>query len=234
MSSLQEIKGKVDQVSPDVLTEGDVENVRISKLGQIFTAGWKQRLALAGRVFTLDLGIIGGESTYTALTGNAAFDNDQPEFIIAIDSGWLIPLEIDIGISVNDDNAYGDFTEILVIADRVITQAAGLASSTIEVANNCLAGGDSFNGRCYSILGADIPNPTSSDILAFKYWEVTQTGAEVGGGVEATKGLYKKFDYPILLAGPCSIIGFVVGTNTPTFMGSVTFAHLPASWVTTS
>jgi len=44
--------------------------------------------------------------------------------------------------------------------------------------------------------------------------------------------VYKEFDIPKFLAGPCSIIGFVTGTDTPEFSGSFQFAHIPASWVT--
>ncbi len=234
MTSLQEVKAKVDQISPDVLAEGDMENIRMSKLGQLFTADWKQRLALAGRVFTLDLGTIAGEGSYTALTGNAAYDNNQPEVIIAIDTGWLIPMEIDIGISVNDMDAYNDFTQIVFAIDRTQTQDAG-ETGTVETALNVLDGGPAFAGRCYSIITGDTGNaPASVEVIASKFWELTITAAEAATNVPATLGLYKKFDYPILVAGPCHIVGYVIGTMTPTFMGSVTFAHIPASWVATS
>ena len=234
MSSLQEVKAKVDQISPDVLAEGDMENVRMTKLGQIFTADWKQRLALAGRVFTLDLGTIAGEGSYSALTGNAAYDNNQPEAIIAIDTGWLIPLEIDIGISVNDMDAYNDFTQIVWAIDRTQTQAAG-ETGTVATANNMLDGGPAFSGRCYTILTGDTSNaPASVEVIASKFWELTITAAEAATNVPANLSLYEKFNYPILVAGPCHIVGYVVGTMTPTFMGSVTFAHVPTSWFPTS
>ncbi len=234
MSSLQEIKAEVDQISPSILSEGEIENVRMSKLGQIFTADWKQRLALAGRVFTLDLGTISGEASYTALTGNAAYDNNQPEFIIANDTGFLIPLEIDIGISVNDMDAYNDFTQIVVAVDRTQTAPAGETGS-IEVALNCLDGGPAFAGRCYSIITGDTSNaPASVEVLASAFWELTIAAAEAATNVYPSLSLYKKFDIPKFIAGPAHIVGYVVGTMTPTFMGSVTFAHIPASWVPTS
>ncbi len=234
MSSLQEVKAKIDQISPDVLAEGDMENVRMSTLGQIFTADWKQRLALAGRVFTLDLGTIAGEGSYSALTGNAAYDNNQPEAIIAIDSGWLIPLEIDIGLSVNDMDAYNSFTQIVFAIDRTQTQPAG-ETGTEEIALNVLDGGPAFAGRCYSILTGDTTNaPASVEVIASKFWEMTIAAAESATNVPAGLCLYEKFDYPILVAGPCHIVGYVVGTESPTFMGSVTFAHIPTSWVPTS
>ncbi len=233
MSDLQEVKAKVDQISPEVLAEGDMENIRMSKLGQLFTVDWKQKLALAGKVFTLDLGTITGDGSYTALTGNAAFTTLQPEAIIAIDTGWLIPLEIDIGISVNDANAYDDFTQIAFAIDRTKTQVAGL-TGTIETALNVLDGGPAFPGRCYSILTGNVAAVASVEVIASAFWELTLCVAESGGSVPATLNLYKKFDYPILVAGPGYIVGYIVGTNTPTFMGSVTFAHIPSSWIATS
>lgn len=231
----KEIKGLVDQISPSVLVEGNPENIRIGKMGEIFTVDWVQRLALAGRVYTLNLGSIGGDGSYTALIGNAtAVDNNQPEVIIAIDTGWLVPIEIDIGFSVTNLAAYDDWLDLLFIGDRSQTVAAG-ETGTIETALNMLDGGAAFDGRCYSIINTDnIPNPVTSDVLGYKYWEITKVAAEVLGSVPSTFNYYKYFDTPRFLAGPCSIIGFVCGKVAPTFMGSITFAHLPASWVVLS
>jgi hypothetical protein len=94
-----------------------------------------------------------------------------------------------------------------------------------------LDGGDRFNGRCYSIITGDITNPVTSDILFFKKYTLIQVVAETAGSAPVTMNYYKKFTVPRFLAGPCSIIGFVTGTNAPTFMGSVTFAHIPTGWM---
>ena len=226
---ISDIKVNVDQIAPSVLAEG-MQYPAATTLGQLFTADWHTRLILAGRVFKLNLGTISGDASYTALTGNATVDNDQPEFIIAVDSGWLIPVEIDIQISVDDMDAYDDVDDILVVADRSQATAAG-ATATVATPTNELDGGEAFGGRCFTIVTADVTNPAGSDVLAYKYYELTQVAAEAGGGVEASRGLYKLFPRPVLLAGPCQIVGFVTGTNTPTFMGSVTFAHIPVSWI---
>lgn len=224
-----ELFGQVKQLVPDIKS-GDKQKLAMSTLGQLFTADWHERLILAGRAFTLDLGTITGGTDYTALTGNAAIDHDQPEIVIATDSGWLIPMEIDIAIAVDDMDAYDDITEIFFIGDRTTAVATG-ATATPETALNCLDGSDSFNGRCYSIVTSDITDPTAADILAFKNWQLIQVAAETAGTAPTNKTFYKKFAFPRLLAGPCSIIGYVVGTNSPTFMGSVTFAHIPTNWM---
>ncbi|KKN27733.1 hypothetical protein LCGC14_0861570 [marine sediment metagenome] len=226
-----ELYGEVKQLNPDIKS-GDRQKLAISTLAQLFTANWHERLILAGRAFTLDLGTITGGTDYTALTGNAAIDHDQPEIVVAADSGWLIPMEIDIGIAVDDMDAYDDITEIFFIGDRTTAVAAG-ATATVETALNCLDGGDAFNGRCYSIVTADITDPTAADILAFKSWQLIQVASETAGSAPFVKTYHKTFTHPRLLAGPCSIVGYVVGTNTPTFMGSVTFAHIPTTWMPT-
>ncbi len=224
-----ELFGEQKQLNPDIKGEGR-QKVAMTRLAQLFTANWHERLILAGRVFTLDLGTITGGTDYTALTGNAAIDHDQPEIVIAADSGWLIPMEIDIGIAIDDMDAYDDVTEILFIGDRTTAVASG-ATATIETPLNYLDGGDAFSGRCYSIVTADITDPTAADILGFKSWQLIQVAAETAGSAPFVKTYHKKFAFPRLLAGPCSIIGYVVGTNTPTFMGSVTFAHIPTGWM---
>ncbi len=230
----KEILGLVDQIPASVLTEGDQENIRVGKLGELFTVDWHQRLALAGRVFTMPLGTIAGDASYSALTGNStALDNDQPEIVIAIDTGWLIPIEINVGYSTSDPDAYDDWLDLLFIADRSQTVPAG-ETGNIVTAINLLDGGDNFNGRCYNTISSDITNPTASDILGYKYWENTQLAGEVFGRVDPTFNFHKKFDIPRFLAGPCSIIGFVTGKVAPTYMGSVTFAHVPTGWVSLS
>ena len=233
MSTLQEVKAKVDQVAPHVLTEGKMENIAMSSIGQLFTADWHTRLAMAGRVYTMPLGGVSSGGAHDPLTGLATVDNDKPEVVIAIDTGWLIPIAITVNISVDDLTAYYQVDDLLFIADRSQTVPAGEAGTVVTALNN-LAGGAAFSGRCYHTITTEITNPASSDILAYKYWELTQLGAEVGGNASFDKNYHKKFDIPKFLAGPCSITGHITGTVTPTYFGSVVFAHLPVSWITVS
>jgi hypothetical protein len=71
-------------------------------------------------------------------------------------------------------------------------------------------------------------------VLGAKAWELTQVAAETAGVAPWEKSYHKKFEIPTLLAGPCQIVGYVIGTNAPTFVGNIKFAHIPASWVATS
>lgn len=229
MSSLQEIKGLVDQLDPTVLTEGDKEHLTMSKIGQLFTADWAIRLALAGRVYSLPFGSI-TDGDLTFLTGNAAMDNDQPEFLVSVATGWLIPIELHIGC-VDDMDAYDDIIECLIVGDRTQSYTAG---GTATVPLNSLDGGDAFSGYCGTIVTAGITAPVGSDILYYKQYELTQITTETGGSAIQVLEFNKTWAVPTFLAGACTIMGCVVGTGSPTFAGYFKFAHLPASWIAIS
>jgi len=224
---LANIKAQAQGLNPVVVGEGDYGFVSMSKIGQLFTADWQTKLVLAGKAFTLDLGAGG-----TGLTGNSAIDADQPEVLVAVDSGYLIPMEVNIDIYVDDCDAYDDVVDIDFIADR--SQAQSTATATAETANNLLDGAGAFGGRCWSIVSGNITAPVESDILCSMHYELTQVGTETAGNSHGVLGLHKVFSVPRFLAGPCQIIGYVTGTNTPTFMGSVIFAHIPSSWISIS
>ena len=226
---ISDIQGRVNQLSPSTFSAGDQEKLQLSNTGELWTAGWRERLIAAGVVYQVSMGAVSA-TAHTSVAGNAAVDLDQPEVIIGVDTGVLIPLEIDIAIHTNDDDAYDDVTEIGFYADRTQATAAG-ATATDETPVNLLDGGDAFSGRAYSIVTADVTDPdTGADWLGGRFWIKTQMVAETGGGFAMPKNWRKSFTLPNLLRGPCQIVGYVTGTNSPTFMGSVTFAHCPAGW----
>lgn len=221
------IKAKANQVAPNVTGEGDLDYLKMTKLGQLFTANWQTRLVLAGRVFSLDLGAV---ETY--LAGNHDVDQDQPEFIVAVDSGWLIPISLNLAVS-SDCDADADSTEVLVIADR--TQAATAAQlGTVEVPNNLLDGGDAFGGRASSVSTGTCGTVTEADIL---YAKVNYTVLTTEGHIDTAVNINHEWTVPRFLKGPCQILGYCVGVGdaqTTLFIGSFVFAHLPASWIVTS
>lgn len=229
MASFNNIKGRVRQSIPEVSGEGDFDYIKMDRLSGLFTTDWHTRLVLAGRAYTLDLGTVAA-AAYTGLLGNAAPDLDNPEILISVDTGWLIPMEIDIALAVDDMDAYDDVTDIMFIADRTAAEPAGTLG-TVEVPNNLLDGGEAFVGRCWSICTSDITTPVPADVLGYRGWELTQVITETSGVHSPTnKHFYKKFDIPTLLAGPCQILGYVTATTAPTFIGYVKFAHIPAAW----
>lgn len=228
MSSLQEIKAKVDQLAGTApLSNGDMENPTMSKLGQLFVANWQARLVMAGVVFSLDLG-----TAATPLTGNHDMDADQPEFIVAIDTGWLIPMGLNLAVS-SDCDADSDSTEVLVVADR--TQAATVAQvgqGTAETCLNLLDGGDAFGGRSSSICTGTVGTVTEADIL---YAKVAHGVLTTEGHWDASVNIDHEWQIPRFLAGPCQILGYCVGVGdaqTSLIYGNLVFAYLPVSWVT--
>ncbi len=233
---ITDIKAVVSPFTPDLYTVGTQQFVTQSRLGQLFTADWIHRLTLAGRVFHVPLGTLAATS-HTGLTGNAAVNLDQPEVVVGIDSGVLIPLEIDINILLNDADAYDDLTQIVFYADRT----NGLSSADESLGNeitvlNQLDGGEAFTGRATETVAADITDPVVADVIASFFHHLLQVAAEVGG--VAPNSLNFHWDVagkaPTFLRGPASIVGFVTGTNTPTYQGHLTVAHLPEQWIPTS
>jgi len=197
-------------------------------MGDLFTADWHIKLAMAGKVYTLNLGSCTGSSVATVLTGNAAVDNDQPEFVVSINSGWLIPMELDICADVDFD-AYNDIVECLLVGDR--TQAT-TALGTANAPSNNLDGGDTFEGYAADTFTASITNPSGTEVLHWAKYRLTQVGTETAGSVPPYLKIYRRFTIPRFFAGPAQIVGFLTGTDTPEYSGSFTFAHLPTSWVT--
>ena len=132
------IQAREQARNPIVSANADWGALGMDKLGNLFTANWPTRLALAGRVFSLDLG-----AADTWLAGNHDVDADQPEFIISVNEGWLLPISMSLGAySVCD--AAADMTKVVVVADR--TQATTSVTGTTETALNVLDGGPSFGG----------------------------------------------------------------------------------------
>lgn len=231
---ISDIKTKVEQLSPSVLADGDQEAPRLSNIGQLFTADWVHRLTLAGRVYHVPLGTLAATS-HTGLVGNAAVDLDQPEVVVGVPSGVLIPIEIDINILLNDIDAYDDLTQIVFYGDRT----NGLSATDAALGNeitvlNHLDGGEGFAGLATETVGTDMTDPVVADVLASIFWEINQLAAEVAATIPATLNFHKKFDVATFLRGPASIVGYVTGTNAPTYQGHLTVAHLPGTWIPTS
>lgn len=223
-----DIKGKVDQLCAGApLSNGDYEYLRISKMGSLFTADWAVQLALAGRVFSLDLGTAG-----TELAGNAAIDADQPEFVVSVNSGWLIPVELNLGVSGDFDAEEG--AQVLVVGDR--TNGEAVLTATAETPLNLLDGGEAFSGSAYSVVTGNM-TITEADILYDQSFKSVHLQVDSSGtiAINAVINVDHAWKTPVFLAGPCQIAGYASGTATATaFTGRFTFAHLPASWVTVS
>ena len=229
---ITQTKINVNQYEPDVLTEGEYNYPAISKLGQLFTAGWQERLILAGRCYRLSIGTISGSGGYTKVGNGTTVDLDIPQGLVAVDSGFLIPMSLQLsGRSAADDE--DDEVAVLLTGDRSqATSAAqiGAGTATAETPDNLLHGAPAFEGRVASIFTVAITDPVHSDIFYFEYWSGI-------GGDPTFMSKYtvdKEFIRPTLLAGPCTLLLYFGGTSATTAMGSLVFAHIPSAWAPVS
>lgn len=228
MAMTMDVKAKVDQLSPTILSEGDTDYPRMSNIGQIFTANWQERLILAGKAYRVSIGTIATGNAHVFVGTGTEMDLDKPTVIVAADNGYIIPMELNwagYSIAVADN----DEVEVLVAADRTTAVAAG-ATATVETPDNLLDGAPAFGGRAWSITSSVIADPVFDDIIYYKVWETL--GTNPLGPVNHYA--HKTWSYPTFLAGPCSLLLYTFGTKQTTGMGALVFAHIPASWVPTS
>lgn len=223
-----DIQAKVNQLVPTVLEDAALEAPRMTKIGQLFTAGWRERLILAGKAYRLSIGTISGGDSFTALGTTSALDLDLPQGVVAVDDGVLIPLSVQ-GSVTSDTDAVGDYVTFLLTCDRTTAVLGSeLAVGSNEVPDNLLDGGPTFGGRCTSILATTpITDPVHNDILHHDMWG--SVGANNLGPVSFV--WEKTFEYPIFLRGACSLLLYWGGTVQAHGMGSLCFAHIPASWI---
>jgi len=234
MSSLQEIKAKMEQESVTPITS-DMDYVRQSKIGQLWTADWKYKLVAAGKVYRMSIGTVSGGTDIT-LVGSATggIELEEPEGSVTITSGFLIPMELEIsGVSLTD--AAADDVQILLCADRSAAMVTGdLDNGTQETPDNLLDGGPAFGGTAVSLFTSDITAPTVSDIIHYRIWNnLVAVGTTTTQLSLTVSDFYDRWvaDYPTFLAGPCDLLLYCAGEVAFTFAGSLVFAHVPASWV---
>ncbi len=238
---ITDIKAKINQIPATVNAEGDFEYVRQTKLGQIFTAGWQERLLLAGKVWKVSIGAITAGNAITQVTGGGAgtvMDMEQPEFIVGVDAGYyLIPISARVMVT-GDLDAPDDFMEILLIMDRT-NSAPTSATATVATPINKLDGGGSFPGRAYTAVTADIEDPVFDELLDYERYEVTAVVmAGAAANEEDALPTHLKMNYeprlPSIGAGPCSIVCMWDGAVATTGIACFEFAAVPTDWFPTS
>jgi len=234
MSSLQEIKVKREQASVSPTTS-DMDYLKMSQIGQLWTADWKYKLVTAGKVFRMSIGTIaGGTDVVPVGDATSGIDLDQPEGIVSIGSDVLIPMELEIsGYSLTD--AAADNVQILLCADRSGAMATtDLDNGTQETVDNLLDGGGSFGGTAVSLVTSDVTDPTVSDIIHYRKW--ANLIAAGGTTTQLDPVIIDFYDHweanvPTFLAGPCDLLLYAAGVIAFTFVGSLVFAHVPRTWV---
>lgn len=222
-----DILAKVDQIPPSVLSEGDLEEVKMSKLGQLFTAGWKQRLLLAGKMWSVDVGVVAAGADVTEVVGGGngtVVDMNQPELMIGVPAGYFLMVTACRCSCHSLSDAADDEVLIVLATDRTATVPTD-GTKTAVTPLNMLDGGGAFPGTAYKEATADITNPTHSDILDFEAYQA------LGIAVSAI-GLKMDYepDVPRILAGACSVYLCWGGTVAAHGAATLEVACVPSSW----
>lgn len=239
---MSNIKAQVAQVTPVVTGEGDLAYPKMSKLGVLFIADWRTQLVLAGLVYSAHIGTLTAGADVGLIVGGGngtTVDSDQPELLLGVDSGYLIPLKVDV-ICDMDADADGEYGEILFFADRSQappTSATGTPG--IVTPNNQLDGGPAFGGRCYGGVTTDLTDPVMSEFIDLKYVNAAEfvsngTATNLTSGIVHVLEMHWVADKPKLLAGPCGLVICFGGTAAVNGMINIEFAHVPASYFPTS
>lgn len=226
------IQANVNQIPVDVLTEGEEAYPAISLLGQLFTADWHIRAILAGWAYRISFGTISGAADITMVGDGTAIELERPEMIIAVDTGFLVPMSLNLGVN-SDTDAENDEVDILLTSDRATAVSAaelGAATATAGGPVNMLDGAPAFSGRSVKVCTADITDPVHSDVLYYNHWECLGADPLVLTDFNCDH----TFRFPTFVAAPCSLILYVGGTEAPTFVGSFCFAHVPLKALPTS
>lgn len=226
------IKLKVAQVTPVVVGEGDMTEVKGTTLGALFTADWKQQLVLAGLAWQVDVGTVTASADIAPVTGGGngtVIDFDQPELVVGVDAGYyLIPLEGRCSIQADND---ADLSEgnIILVGDRTQAPVTTNASGTLATPVNMLDGAAAFPGRAWTGSTGNITTPVASQILDFV---TAQASTMDSTGMVSNPVI--KMDYvpsvPTILAGPCQVVMCYGGTKAAVGIGSVVVACVPSSY----
>lgn len=221
------------QREPQHAAEGQPGRLQVSRLGQLFTSDWRERLRLAGRCFNITIGDPANSGGAPSLVqgggAGTTIDSDQPEMIVGVRAGYyMIPLRFQASIQVDLD-ADAEIGDIVLFADT--TQAPPVtATATAEVPISLLGTGLVTSiAEAWSAVTADITDPVASILLAYE----TVREAEISAVAHATVKLSLLYEplSPPLLKGPCSVVACWGGTAAVNGLATFDWAEIPASWI---
>lgn len=224
------IKALAQQSGPSITGDGAQAGLRMTRVGQLFTADWKAELVLAGLAYGVTVGSIaagGAEALITGGGNGTTIDTDQPELHVGTPTGyWHIPLGF-VFSGRGDLDADGETAEVLLFAD---TTSQGdrpvAASSTVKTPMNLLGGGDAAVSWATSAVTTDITDPTCSHILVVRAF---QLAAAAAGSIASDLTVQWAPQFPILLKGPCAVYGAWGGTAAVAGACSYYFAEVPSA-----
>lgn len=221
---------KVQQQFPSLTSDGNRGQMFATRAGQLFTAGWKAELAMAGYVYNVTVGSIAAGGDVSRVTGGGdgtVIDSDQPEMVIGTPTGYFhIPLSFHCGLVGDGDADDADEKNIILFADQTKTAPAS-ATGTKATITPLLDGGRAAASSGYHTVTVDITDPVATQVLGFATNQAAQVDAS--GTVVSTVRLDYVPKQPVLLKGPCSVVACWGGTGAATAICTYCFAEVPVS-----
>lgn len=186
-----------------------------SPTGELFTMGWQHRLALAGAVYTANIGTAATPVSFA----KTAYDADQPQFVLDVPDGYVaVPLRAHLALQ---DSAGTD--NILAVLHSSVNVGAGTSTAVTPVNNR--TGGGAANCSVYTLYTGNGTDPTTGTEMWYEH--------DVYAFADATTDPFKtvKVDFanaPLFIRGTGSLVFYVVGATTaPAGYLSVSWAELP-------
>ena len=233
---ITDVKAKASQVTPVTTGEADLDYLKMTKLGALFTANWKQQLILAGLAWSAHVGGITASADILAVVGGGngtTIDTDQPELTIGVPAGYfLIPMEAHCA-AYNDPATDNAITNIVLFADRTMSPVEAAVSATAVTPVNLLDGGGAFPGTAYKACSANLSTtPVCSEILDYRCNQLAVVSSALTLGGHSINGLSMDYlpEAPSILAGPCQIVLCFGGTAATSGMGVIKVACVPSSY----
>lgn len=227
--------GDVAQGTPQVVADGNARATRQSRTGELFTQGWKQALALEGRVHSVTVGGITAGGNTILITGGGAgttIDQDQPEAGVSVAlNTTIIPIRIQVATQVDMD-ANGEVGQILVAYDTAAAMVGG-TGTTPTVVNHITEGGVDSLATVLTAVTADITDPTVSGLLASAMAVGSDNGVAANAVVNDLR-LDWQADEPFMLVGPAAFYVYWGGTAAVPGLATITWAEIPTSRISLS
>jgi len=224
------LKAEIEQYGPSYGTEGNAIDLKATRLGQLFTADWKQRLLLAGVCWRVTVGSFGADTDVSMIPGGGGYlhcELEQPEVIVGVGTGYfLIPMEIDVTcVHAGSPAAAGNTLGIIAILDRT-TAVPTSVTGTTETPVNMLDGATGFPGSAYSAIGVDITDPTMDELLCCRRRVAPGASIEYSG-----LDMHYEPSLPSIGKGPCGLYVYWGGVQKTHGVATIVVAAVPVAWM---
>lgn len=218
-------------------TNGQDVELASSLIGELYTTGQWGALLKGGFLYSVTVGGLTAGGDVSRVTGGGSgttIDQDQPELIIGVDSGYSIaPVEADVSVYVAlVGGGQGQTANIYIMGDNSVGVPTSVTGTT-ETPTNLLDGGPNFPGRAYSAITADITDPGVEILLGSRTVTYQKVGTDVGPAI-FDLNLSKQWRTPHWIAGAGSI--YVCYGSDVAVSGTINLivACVPSSFVPSS